>query len=113
MATYSDAASVRIARASVIGLASLGMSLAASAFVSPTLTQAGPGSIQHASFTDARWGDSLADALAQNFRGQNTADSDPGSLYTIERAIGARTVWQQRDSANRQITGKGVTVALL
>lgn len=113
MATYSEAVSLRVARASVIGLASLGMSLAASAFVSPTLVQARPAPVQRASFNDARWGDSLADSLAQNFRGQNTADSDPGSLYTIERAIGARSVWAQRDSANRQITGKGVTVALL
>jgi len=113
MATYSEAVTLRVARAGVIGLASLGMSLAASAFVSPTLGQAGPGSVQHASFNDARWGDTLADALALNFRGLNNPESDPGSLYTVERAIGARTVWQQRDSANRQITGKGVTVALL
>jgi serine protease AprX len=39
--------------------------------------------------------------------------ADPGSLYTIEKAIGAREVWQRRDASGRQITGKGVSVALL
>ncbi|MDQ1745330.1 MAG: serine protease AprX [Pseudonocardiales bacterium] len=113
MATYSRAVSLRVARTGVIGLASLGLSLAASTFVSPALVQAGPGTVRHASFNDARWGDDLADALALTSLGHNNAEADPGSLYTVERAIGARTVWQQRDSANRQITGKGVTVALL
>ncbi|HEX8768549.1 MAG TPA: S8 family serine peptidase [Jatrophihabitans sp.] len=89
------------------------MSLAASAVISPSSLQAGPGSVRHASFNDARWGDSTADKVALDNRGRNSADADPGSLYTVEKAIGARSVWQQRDSANRQITGQGVTVALL
>ena len=38
---------------------------------------------------------------------------DPGSLYTIENAIGARDVWWSRDSTHRQVTGQGVGVALL
>jgi serine protease AprX len=94
-------------------LASLGLSLAASTFVSPSSLQAAPGTVRHASFNDARWGDALADALSLDLLGRNDAGADVGSLYTVERAIGARSVWQQRDSANRQITGKGVTVALL
>ena len=103
----------RAACAGVAGLAGLGLSLTTSAFVSPTSLQAAPGTVRHASFNDARWGDTLADALARNLAGHNDAGADPGSLYTVERAIGARSVWQQRDSANRQITGQGVTVALL
>jgi len=103
----------RAACAGMAGLAGLGLSLTTSAFVGPTSPQAAPFTVRHASFTDARWGDTLADAVARNPLGRNDASADPGSLYTVERAIGARSVWQQRDSANRQITGQGVTVALL
>jgi serine protease AprX len=113
MAACSESASLRVAKAGVIGLASLGLSLAASTFTSPASAQAPAGSVRHASFNDARWGDAVADALSLNLLGRNEASVDPGSLYTVERAIGARAVWQQRDSANRQITGQGVTVALL
>src|SRR3712207_5670382 len=112
MATCSESATVRVARAGVIGLASLGMSLAASTFVSqPSVQAAAP--VLHASFNDARWGDSAADRAALDQHGRNRADADAGSLYTVSNAVGARAVWKQRDSANRQITGQGVTVALL
>ncbi|HST48645.1 S8 family serine peptidase [Jatrophihabitans sp.] len=113
MATGTTSAGLRAACAGVAGLASLGLSLAASTFVSPSSLQAAPGTVRHASFNDARWGDALADTLALDLLGHNDAAADAGSLYTVERAIGARSVWQQRDSASRQITGKGVTVALL
>ncbi|MDQ1738786.1 MAG: serine protease AprX [Pseudonocardiales bacterium] len=109
----SDSASLRAARAGVIGLASLGLSLAASTFISPSSLQAPAGSVRHTSFNDAQWGDSLADLLALDSLGRNRAEVDSGSLYTVGKAIGARAVWQQRDSANRPITGQGVTVALL
>ena len=95
-----------------MSLASLGLSLAASTFISQSVP-AIAGSVQHASFNDARWGDGVADRVALDSRGRNNPAADPGSLYTVEKAIGARSVWQQRDSANRQITGQGVTVALL
>ena len=115
MATCRRSVSLRAAaRAGVVGLASLSLSLAALHARQPVAgagnRRPGPAT---ASFNDARWGDSLADKLALNALGQNNASADPGSLYTVERAIGARAVWQQRDSANRQITGQGVTVALL
>ena len=113
MATCSESVSLRVARAGVIGLASIGLSLATSAFISPSSVQATAGSVRHASFNDARWGDAVADRLALDSRGRNSPAADPGSLYTVAKAIGARAVWQQRDSANRQITGQGVTVALL
>jgi serine protease AprX len=60
----------------------------------------------------AAWGDPVADAVA-TVLGRNSAAADPGSLYTVENAIRARAVWKQRDSAGRQITGQGVSVAVL
>ncbi|HEX8095321.1 S8 family serine peptidase [Jatrophihabitans sp.] len=96
-----------------MGLASISLSLAGSAFISQPSLQPRAGLAGHASFNDARWGDSTADKVALDNRGRNSGAADPGSLYTVEKAIGARSVWQQRDSANRQITGQGVTVALL
>ena len=65
------------------------------------------------SFAGAKWGDPKADAIAKAGTAKNAATADPGSLYTIENAIGARTVWAQKDTSGRQITGQGVTVALL
>lgn len=59
------------------------------------------------------WGDPKADKAAKNAKGKNSAAADPGSLYTIEKAIGARTVWQQKDAHKQQITGRGVGIALL
>jgi serine protease AprX len=59
------------------------------------------------------WGDNAADTTATAGSAGYQADQDPGSLYSIENAIGARSVWWQRDSAKRQITGQGVGVALL
>jgi serine protease AprX len=62
---------------------------------------------------DGLWGDANADAAATTSDGSYSAAKDPGSLYTIENAIGARRVWAQQDSSHRQITGQGVGVALL
>jgi serine protease AprX len=64
-------------------------------------------------FSSSLWGDLTADLTALTGSGQNNPTADPGSLYTIENAIGARTVWKQQDGAGRQITGRGITVALL
>jgi len=117
MATTSnwrDGTSRRMAGVGLVGIASIGISLA----LCPV---AGGFSARHAaaaaqprsSFDDASWGDLKADRTAADLQGHNRPGADPGSLYTLERAIGARKVWQQRDSTNRQITGQGVTVALL
>ncbi len=59
------------------------------------------------------WGDNTADAAATAGAGTYQAERDPGSLYSIENAIGARAVWRLRDSSDRQVTGQGVGVALL
>ena len=71
------------------------------------------GSVATSRFSGDRWGDPKADDVAKAGSGKNAATTDPGSLYTIETAIGARKVWAQKDSTGRQITGQGVTVALL
>jgi serine protease AprX len=64
-------------------------------------------------FSDDKWGDSYEDAVSQDVYGRNQAEMDPGSLYTIERAIGARSVWSSYDRLNRRLTGQGVGVAVL
>ena len=60
-----------------------------------------------------KWGDPAADAVSKDAYGRNQAEKDPGSLYSVSRAIGARDVWAKKDQANRQLTGQGVGVALL
>jgi serine protease AprX len=70
------------------------------------------GLAQNVLHPDGLWGDPAADAAA-TANGSYSAADDPGSLYTIENAIGARRVWAQQDSAHRQITGQGVGVAVL
>jgi serine protease AprX len=74
-----------------------------------------PGSSSQGStlFKDSVWGNTAADAVSTNPSGVHLDTADPGSLYTIEKAIGARDVWQKKDSSGRQVTGKGVSVALL
>jgi serine protease AprX len=62
---------------------------------------------------DGLWGDPSADAASTTSTGAYSAAKDPGSLYTIENAIGARSVWAQQDGSHRQITGQGVGIALL
>lgn len=118
MATCSVSAARRTARTGVVGLASIGLSLAASSFIDPASMQAAadparPAPVSNAVFNDVRWGSSAADQAALDQHGRNKAAADAGSLYTVGNAIGARAVWKQRDSANRQLTGQGVTVALL
>lgn len=58
------------------------------------------------------WGGKTDDQVAAA-SGQYQAAADPGSLYTVTGAIGARQVWGQKDSNGRAITGQGVSVALL
>lgn len=61
----------------------------------------------------AKWGDPAADKVAKDAYGKNAAEQDPGSLYTIEKAIGARGLWGKKDKQNRNVTGQGVGVAVL
>jgi serine protease AprX len=38
---------------------------------------------------------------------------DPGSMYSVGKAIGARGLWGKRDKSGRPLTGRGVSIALL
>ncbi len=59
------------------------------------------------------WGSKAADAAGRAGDGVNHPQADPGSLFTVTRALGARRLWQQSDPAGSPVTGAGVTVALL
>jgi len=60
-----------------------------------------------------QWGDKSADTVSKALDGSYRPEQDPGSLFTVTKAIGARTAWTQKDAAGRALTGQGVTVALL
>jgi serine protease AprX len=62
---------------------------------------------------DGDWGGEQADSEALAGGKKNRPDRDPGSLYTVGKAVGARKLWKHRDPAGRPLTGAGVTVALL
>jgi serine protease AprX len=64
-------------------------------------------------FDGGKWGDPTADAVSKDSYGKNQAAKDPGSLYTVERAIGARGLWGKKDKSGRNVTGQGVGVAVL
>jgi serine protease AprX len=64
-------------------------------------------------FSGGKWGDPTADAVSKDSYGKNQAAQDPGSLYTVEKAIGARGLWAKKDTSGRQLTGQGVSVAVL
>jgi serine protease AprX len=75
----------------------------------PPATAAAPTS----GFAGGKWGDDTADSVAKDAYGRNAAEKDPGSLFTVEKAIGARAVWGRKDGQDRRLTGQGVAVALL
>src|SRR5450631_3707984 len=60
-----------------------------------------------------KWGDPTADLLAKDANGTYQPRKDPGSLFTVDKAIGARSLWANVDSSGRALTGQGVGVALL
>jgi len=106
------------------GAASLAVATAAAMCISATPAPAfagqgtSPGSqaMAHATtggFSGARWGDPAVDKLSKDAYGRHDAAKDPGSLYTVENAIGARGLWAKKDAAGRSLTGQGVSVALL
>jgi serine protease AprX len=64
-------------------------------------------------FSDDKWGDSVDDRVSQDVYGKNQAEVDPGSLYTVGKATGARDVWSNYDKLGRRVTGQGVGVAVL
>jgi len=64
-------------------------------------------------FSGGKWGDATADNVSKDSYGKNQAAQDPGSLYTVDKAIGARGLWAKKDKSGRQLTGQGVSVAVL
>ena len=113
MANYAVSALRRV------GALGLGLSVATVALCSvPTPGPGRPAPLPRpaapsTSLTATLWGDLTADLTALDNAGHNDPSADQGSLYTITSAIGARNVWKQQDNHGRQITGQGVTVALL
>jgi serine protease AprX len=81
--------------------------------ISVPRTGANPSAPSRSGFADGKWGDARADSVAKDSYGDNAASKDPGSLFTIERATGARSVWNRKDRSNANYTGRGVGVALL
>jgi serine protease AprX len=81
--------------------------------ISVPRTGADPSAPSRSGFADGKWGDARADSVAKDSYGDNAASKDPGSLFTIERATGARSVWNRKDRSNANYTGRGVGVALL
>jgi serine protease AprX len=64
-------------------------------------------------FSAPRWGNSTTDAVAKDEYGEYQAAKDPGSLFTVGNAVGARGLWETKDRSGRALTGQGVSVALL
>src|SRR5450631_223145 len=64
-------------------------------------------------FSAGSWGDPAADTVSSDAAGTYQAAKDPGSLYTVEKAIGARGLWAKRDASGKSLTGQGISVAVL
>jgi serine protease AprX len=64
-------------------------------------------------FSWGSWGDPRADKVSLDGYGANQAHLDPGSMYTVGNAIGARGLWAMKDGSGRPLTGQGVGVAVL
>jgi serine protease AprX len=76
----------------------------------------GPGSGGDAvvsGFSGSGWGDASTDAVSKDAYGNRDARRDPGSLFTVGKAIGVRDTWKENDAEGRSVTGQGVGVALL
>src|SRR6185503_8925594 len=64
-------------------------------------------------FSGGKWGDTTVDSVSKDAAGTYQAERDPGSLYTVSKAIGARSLWVNKDESGRALTGQGVSVAVL
>jgi serine protease AprX len=69
----------------------------------------------HSGFSSCgdNWGDREEDAMSEDANGEYSAVQDPGSLYTVGKAIGARGLWSKEDKNERNLTGQGIGVAVL
>jgi serine protease AprX len=78
----------------------------------PSAASARPGTTT-SPWAGSTWGDNKADKAAKDPTGKNDPAKDPGSLFSVTTAIGARNVWSHTDAGGRALTGQGVTVAIL
>src|SRR3954453_2857676 len=97
----------RVALLAVLGI------VGTSAAVAPAAHAAEPKPPKQAVVAGTVWGGKKADRVALDLYDRNDAKQDPGSLFTITNAIGAREVWGDKDAAGRGVTGQGVMVAVL
>jgi serine protease AprX len=67
---------------------------------------------KNSGFSSGFWGPAKAAVSTANAGTYKPAE-DPGSLFTVEKAIGAREVWGKKDRSGRPLTGEGVGVALV
>jgi serine protease AprX len=76
-------------------------------------TSAYPAHAASLDFSGGKWGDATADGVSKDSYGRNAAEKDPGSLFTVTKAIQARALWGKKDKLNRSVTGQGVGVAVI
>ena len=108
-------AATAAATAAITAVAMCGSAPPAQAFAghgAPSRSHAAAGGT-NGSLSARRWGDPAADLVSKDAYGKHQAARDPGSLYTVENAIGARDLWAKKDASGRPVTGQGVSVALL
>ncbi|MDQ1537471.1 MAG: serine protease AprX [Actinomycetota bacterium] len=117
--TAATAVAVCVPAAQAQVLAGSGASASSSATASQQKV-----AVTKSGFSTYGWGDpkagSVSKASAPRVSAVATASvpvnvpaEDLGSLYTVEKAIGARDLWTKKDTSGRPLTGKGVSVALL
>ncbi len=105
----------RLLTAAAVGIVAVPTVLAGAAYAGSTATPPAPPPSPKSTVKvlEDLWGSIKADKVSKDTNGAYEAKKDPGSLYTVTTAIGARSAWAQQDRAGRAITGQGVTVALL
>lgn len=92
----------------VTGAVGLGPVLACPAFAKDAKPPKGSAKV-----VGTQWGDAKTDRVSLSLDATYDPKKDPGSLFTITNAIGARRLWQEKDARGRAVTGQGVTVAVL
>ena len=98
---------------SLMGAAGVSAGAAAPGADARASTPAEPAASPTLHLLGGKWGDKASDGEALDGGKVNKPDHDPGSLYTLSKAIGARKLWKHTDPAGRPLTGEGVTVAVL
>ena len=98
-----------------VALTGVGLVALPAVLAGPASAASGGPTVKHKiTVLEDTWGDREADdASKDDLTGRYQPEKDPGSLFTVTKAIGARDVWGQRDARGQAVTGRGVGVALL